>query len=355
MGACPPPPPPHDQYQLGTTICHFVEGWKHITNDPFVFKSVVAKGYRLRFTSRPLLLKTSWEVDLQDAYFHVLIHPDSRKYLHFAFENKVYKFRVLPFGLNTAAQVFTPVGQTVATYLHRQGISAIPYVDDWLIYHPHRQILLCHQSQLVNTLNIVLGLKLNEGKSELEPVQDIQFLGPQLRLDQGRASLPISKAREIIACACQLSSQKVLSYREVPLFMRSLKWASVLNPLGRLHMRPLQRHFHLLGLKNRFTSLCRSGPLVLATLLRQWLDLSFLTSGIPIRPFQAEFTISTDASIQCCGTTLGIPRSADCGFLDPLRTPAPHPCAGAQVGNFGPPTLGLSTTGPLCYDRYRLL
>ena len=41
--------------------CQFVEGWKHITNDPFVL-SIVAKGYRLRFTSPPLLLQTPWEI-----------------------------------------------------------------------------------------------------------------------------------------------------------------------------------------------------------------------------------------------------------------------------------------------------
>ena len=33
-----------------------------------------------------------FKIDLQDAYFYVLIHPDSRKYLCFAFENKVYQF-----------------------------------------------------------------------------------------------------------------------------------------------------------------------------------------------------------------------------------------------------------------------
>ena len=67
----------------------------------------------------------AFKIDLQDAYFHLLIHPDSRKYLRFAFENKVYQFRVLPFGLNTAPQVFTHLGHTVAAYLHRQGTSVI--------------------------------------------------------------------------------------------------------------------------------------------------------------------------------------------------------------------------------------
>ena len=45
-----------------------------------------------------------FKIDLQDEYFHVLIHPNSRKYFRFAFENKVYQFRVLPFCLNTAPQ-----------------------------------------------------------------------------------------------------------------------------------------------------------------------------------------------------------------------------------------------------------
>ena len=43
---------------------------------------------------------------------HILVHPNSKKYLRFAFENKVNQFRVLPFGLNTAPRVFTRLGHT---------------------------------------------------------------------------------------------------------------------------------------------------------------------------------------------------------------------------------------------------
>ena len=42
-------------------LSEFVEGWKHITNDPYVI-SIVNKGYRLRFTSPPLLRETPWEI-----------------------------------------------------------------------------------------------------------------------------------------------------------------------------------------------------------------------------------------------------------------------------------------------------
>ena len=83
-------------------------------------------------------------------------------------------------------------GAHSGAYLHRQGISVIQYLKNWLIHHPDRQVLLRHQSQLLQILNMV-GLNLNEEKSELEPVQDIQYLGLRLRLDLGRASLPVSK------------------------------------------------------------------------------------------------------------------------------------------------------------------
>ena len=108
-----------------------------------------------------------------------------------------------------------------------------------------------------------------------------------------------------MAHACRISSQKILSYTEVSQLMGSLNWASGLIPLGRLHLRPLQRHFHSLGLTNQFSPPRHSDPLVLATLLRQWQDLSFLTSRIPIRPFQVEFTIFTDASTQGWGAHMG--------------------------------------------------
>ena len=87
--------------------------------------------------------------------------------------------------------------------------------------------------------------------------------------------------------------------------MGSLNWASGLIPLGCLYLRPLQRHFHSLCLTDRFTPPRRSDPLVLANLLRQWQDLRFLTSGIPICTFQADLTIFTDASTQGWGAHMG--------------------------------------------------
>ena len=231
-------------------------GWRPVIDLKNLNAHIHAPHFRM-FTTSSVLSSVekgdyAFKIDLQDAYFHVPIHPSSRKYLRFAFKKSVFQFQVLPFSLNTAPQVFTRLGHTVTAYLHRQGLSVIPYLDDWLVHHPDRQILLRHQALLIDTLDLV-GFILNRKKSELDLTQDLQFLGIHLRLDLGRALLPESKAGEIVACARHLSSLKVLNYSQVSHLMGSLNWASGLIPLGRLYLRPLQRHFHSLGLTNRFT------------------------------------------------------------------------------------------------------
>ena len=92
--------------------------------------------------------------------------------------------------------------------------------------------------------------------------------------------------------------------------------------LGRLYRRPLQRHFHSLGMTNRFTPLRRSDTLVLANLLRHWQDLRFLTSGI--HTFQADFTIFTEASTQGLGTHMGDSQISGIWTRTDHKFPFPH-------------------------------
>ena len=123
----------------------------------------------------------------------------------------------------------------------------------------------------------------------------------------------------------------------------SLVWASGLIPLVCLYLRPLQRHFHGLGLTNWFTPPRHSDPLVLANLLRQWQDLSFLTSGIPIRPSRQSSRYLRTPLPRVGAPRWGIPRFR---VLDPFRPRASHQHFGAQGSNFDAPSLGFSFTGP---------
>jgi hypothetical protein len=60
-------------------------------------------------SNRASILPGVWStsLDLTDAYFHCPISAVFRKCLHFVWDNKVFQFRALPFGLAIAPLVFT--------------------------------------------------------------------------------------------------------------------------------------------------------------------------------------------------------------------------------------------------------
>lgn len=72
-------------------------------------------------------------LELQDAYFLVPVHKSSRKYLRFLWQNTMYEFQCLLFGLCTAPWVFTKIVKPVATYLRSRGWRSVVYLDDWLL------------------------------------------------------------------------------------------------------------------------------------------------------------------------------------------------------------------------------
>ena len=57
-------------------------------------------------------------IDLKEAYLQVPIHPDSRRFLRFVAQGRVYQFSALCFGLSTAPQVFSRVMAPVSAILH---------------------------------------------------------------------------------------------------------------------------------------------------------------------------------------------------------------------------------------------
>ncbi len=69
-------------------------------------------------------------IDLKDAYFHISILPQHRKFLMFAFRGKAYQYRVLPFGLALSPCTFTKCVDAFLAPLRLQGIRILNYIDD---------------------------------------------------------------------------------------------------------------------------------------------------------------------------------------------------------------------------------
>ena len=149
-------------------------------------------------TIRVSLQKGEWvtSLDFSDAYFHIPIHPRSRKYLRFFLNSKAYQFTALPFGLATAPLEFTKVVKEVKLLAQTRGIRIHQYLDDWLLRAP------CPETCQRNTQTLLalcreLGWVVNLEKSELVPQQVFNFVGYRFDLLTGRV-LPTSERWETL-------------------------------------------------------------------------------------------------------------------------------------------------------------
>ena len=73
------------------------------------------------------------QIDIKDAYHHILVYVNILKYFRFVIAGKTYQFRVLLFGLSTAPREFTKTLAPVVQLLSTQGIRVHAYLDDWII------------------------------------------------------------------------------------------------------------------------------------------------------------------------------------------------------------------------------
>ena len=133
---------------------------------------------------RTSLIPGEWvsSIDLSDAYLHIPIHPNSRKYLRFCYKSQVFQFTSLPFRLATVPQVFTMIVKEVKLMALSRGLRIHQYLDDWLIRSQSQEEAQVN-TQAVVDLTQSLGWIINQEKSELKPTQVFSFVGYEYHLD----------------------------------------------------------------------------------------------------------------------------------------------------------------------------
>ena len=140
----------------------------------------------------PEIIRTSLQagewvtsIDFKDAYFHVPIYSQSRKYMRFHLQGWSYQFKAQSFGLSTAPMEFTVVAKEVRLMALQRGIRNHQYLDDWLVRASNHDTCLQHTQTLV-TLCQELGWLVNKEKSELAPKQVFNFVGSRFDLKEGK-------------------------------------------------------------------------------------------------------------------------------------------------------------------------
>ena len=243
-------------------------------------------------------------IDLKDAYLHVPIRKSHHKYLRFAFEGVSYQCKVLMFGLKTGPFVWTKILAPILAMIHRWGIYISPYLDDLILKNSDKSALVEQLPISLQTL-INAGFIVNLQKSELQPCQDLVYIGGRLRTDLGLVTLPHDRMEAFLR---SLSKFKVGSTQTAGFFQHILGMiAAMLDvvPYARLRMRPLQVH-----LKRHWNQAAQPQstriPVTerLTPCLQWWSSQDHLLAGLPLCPPKPNVTITSDASKKGWGAFL---------------------------------------------------
>ena len=250
-------------------------------------------------TIRTSLQQGEWVtlVDFKDAYFHIPIQEQSRKYLRFHVQGQTYQFKALPFGLSTAPMEFTVLVKEVKLMAIHKGIRIHQYLDDWLVRAKSYQTCLQHTRLLVQMCQ-ELGWLVNLEKSELEPKQVFDFVGYQFDLKSGRVRPTPDRWQNLQDKIHTLLLLPACPVRQFMSLIGLLTATEKQVHLGRLHMRPIQWH-----LKNNWR-VPESLEKVISLPMRWWLEESNVLYGQPLHPVKHALQIFTDASKEGWGAHL---------------------------------------------------
>ena len=192
---------------------------------------------------RASLIPGEWvsSIDPSDAYLHIPIHQNSRKYIRFCHNSQVFQFTSLPFGLATVPQVFTMIVNEVKLMALTRGIRLHQYLDDWLIRAQS------HKEEQVNTQTAVdltqsLGWIINKEKSEVRPTRVFSLVGYEYHLDSGLIKRTKERCLKLQDLILHLKSKHVLTARSLMSLIGLLASKEKMVPEGCLHMRPFQFH-----------------------------------------------------------------------------------------------------------------
>ncbi|KAI2645709.1 Gag-Pol polyprotein [Labeo rohita] len=156
-------------------------------------------------------------IDLKDAYFHVSILPQHRKFLRFAFRGEAYQYRVLPFGPALSPCTFTKCMDVALAPLRLQGIRILNSQLHRLLFD-----LSSVRADGGSTSRCCFCLheRAEVEKSVLSPLQTLTYLGVVWDLTTMQARL--SPARiEFILClllgsSCESERRLVTHCKAVP-------------------------------------------------------------------------------------------------------------------------------------------
>ncbi|XP_046546636.1 uncharacterized protein LOC124256714 [Haliotis rubra] len=237
-------------------------------------------------------------LDLQDAYLHIPIHPDHRKYLRFTFKGHHFQWKVLRFGISMAPWLLTRVTKSISSLLHSRGVTSESYIDNDIQAQQDPIVLEIHREFTIKPLK-QLGWLLNYEKSELTPTRRLQFIGAVFDTEQAMLFVPQDRWTKIQRLV-PLALDHPRTLRQWQELLGVLTSAQALTYRGQLQLRPLQLFLRPHLQTNNPQELIRL-PRELRPILRWWLNVQNVCASVSLVPFSPTHQLSVDASLEGWG------------------------------------------------------
>ncbi len=124
------------------------------------------------------LTKDCWmaSIDLADCFWALRVAESDQRALAFEFNGKIYKFKVLPFGLGPSPMFITKLYRKVVEDLQARGHRVMIYIDDILVLGATKAECEASASEVARLLKL-LGAVINDAKSTMTAAQVVDYLG----------------------------------------------------------------------------------------------------------------------------------------------------------------------------------
>ena len=189
-----------------------------------------------------------WVIDMAEAYRRVLLHPNFHQFLGIKWDNLVYRFACLPFGLASSPKIysyFAEVLRQIVVFSHGdlyftgELISLMNYLDDFSAGSPDKKTAW-KQFNIFQEWLQYLGVP-TQPKKCICPTHIIKILGFIYNTINMTLSVPELKIKEFILSIEELlSSPRRCSKQLIAEVVGRLNWTATVIFGARALIRPLE-------------------------------------------------------------------------------------------------------------------
>lgn len=179
------------------------------------------------------------KIDLKNAYYSIPVSVSDRKLLRFFFQDQLFEFTCIPFGLSSGPLTFTKIMKPVVGYLRSLGLLSCIYLDDLLCVGSSFEE--CHRNVVLSLETLrCLGFVVNFEKSVLVPSKKCTYLGFTLASDSMSIELPEDKRSRLCSLIDSFLKKEVFIIRDFARLVGSLIAACPAVPYGMLYTKSLE-------------------------------------------------------------------------------------------------------------------